>query len=56
MKLATDYYNTVTEPDRILMEEIFTDLFLNYIDPNINPSNDYSILPMAWKPVQDEIV
>ena len=56
MKLATDYYNTVTEPDRILMEEIFTDLFTNYIDPNINPSNDFSILPMTWQPVQDEPV
>src|SRR3989304_1680589 len=56
MKLATDYYNTVTDPDRILMEEIFTELFSNYVDLNINPSNDFSILPMTWQPVQDEPV
>lgn len=39
------YYNSITEPDRIFMEELFTELFTNFSE-NINPTNTYKILSL----------
>lgn len=39
------YYNSMTEPDRILFEEVFTEIFKRFKE-NINPSNNYSIIPI----------
>ncbi len=39
---SMDYYNSLTEPDRILLEEVFSEIFKRYKD-KINPSNSYRI-------------
>ena len=49
MKEATDYYNSITQDDRIVFEEIFTKLFSIWHDKNVNPSGDYSIIEVEAK-------
>jgi hypothetical protein len=44
---AFDYYNGITSDDRLVVEEILTEIFTNYYY-NICPSNDYSILPLKY--------
>lgn len=39
------YYNSLTEPDRIFFEELFTEIFTNFNEP-INPSGSYKITPL----------
>jgi len=45
---AFDYYNTITADERLIVEEILTLIFSNWFT-NINPSNDYSILPLRYR-------
>jgi hypothetical protein len=48
---AFDYYNGVTSDDRLIIEEILTELFSNY-HYDICPSKDFSILPLKYsKPI-----
>lgn len=47
LKDAYDYYNLVTSDERIMFEEIFTLLFNKFFTP-INPTFDYSILPLNY--------
>lgn len=42
---ATDFYNTITADDRLIIEEILKMVFSNFYY-KICPSNDYSILPL----------
>ena len=44
---AFDYYNGITSDDRLVVEEILTEIFSNFYY-NICPSNDYSILPLKY--------
>jgi len=44
---AFDYYNGVTSDDRLVIEEILTELFSNY-HYDICPSKDFSILPLKY--------
>lgn len=44
---AFDYYNGVTSDDRLIVEEILTELFSNYYY-DICPSKDFSILPLKY--------
>ena len=44
---AFDYYNGVTSDDRLIIEEILTELFSNY-HYDICPSKDFSILPLKY--------
>lgn len=39
------YYNSFTEPDRILLEEVFTELFANFKE-QVNPTGNYKIRPL----------
>lgn len=39
------YYNSFTEPDRILFEEVFQEIFSKFKE-NINPQGDYTTLPL----------
>lgn len=39
------YYNSFTEPDRMLMTEVFTEIFSKYKD-QINNSSNYEIIPI----------
>lgn len=48
-KDATDAYNAVTTSERIFFEEIFTKLFSIWHDKNVNPSGDFSIIPIQAK-------
>ena len=49
---AFDYYNGVTSDDRLVIEEILTEIFTNYYY-DICPSNDYSLLPLKYpKPIE----
>lgn len=42
---ATDFYNSITSYDRLIIEEILKDIFSNF-HFNICPSEDYSLLPL----------
>lgn len=42
---AKEFYNDVTADDRLILEEIFTEIFPKWATP-INPSGDYSITPV----------
>ena len=48
-KGATDFYNSVTEGERIMFEEIFKTIFTFWHDKTANPSDDYSIIPIEVK-------
>ena len=45
---ASDFYNGVTESDRMLLAESFAELFSNSAEV-LNPSGDYSLLPLVFK-------
>lgn len=48
---ATEYYNSITADDRLQIEEILQDIFASWHE-TINPSGDYSIIPLKYqKPV-----
>ena len=48
---AFDYYNAITSDERLVIEETFKELFNNWFAP-INPSNDYSLIPLKYaKPI-----
>lgn len=49
IKDAYAFYNEQTLDERNLMEEIFEEIFSLYKD-NINPSGDYSIIPLEFNP------
>jgi len=42
---SQEYYNSVTEPDRILFEEVFREIFSKFKE-NINPTDNYRISPI----------
>lgn len=42
---ATAYYNGITADDRLVIEEIYREVFTRFHDKSINPSGDYSIIP-----------
>lgn len=44
---AFNYYNAMTSDERILLEQGFKTVFSDFIMP-INPSNDYSIIPLTY--------
>jgi hypothetical protein len=51
---ATDYYNSLTSYDRLVVEESMKEIFA-YFHQNINPSGDYSILPLKVdKPIEQQ--
>jgi hypothetical protein len=51
---ATDYYNSLTSYDRLVVEEAMKEVF-SYFHENINPSGDYSILPLkVEKPIEPQ--
>lgn len=45
---ATMYFNLMTTEERILLESVFKKIGKNF-HQNINPSNDYSIIPIEFK-------
>lgn len=45
---AYNFYNSITEPERRTVERLFKQIFFNYHDKNINPTNDYSIIPLKY--------
>ncbi len=51
---ATLFYNTVTADKRMIFEEVFTELFKYWHQPNANPDNDFSITPLTFG--QDSIL
>lgn len=51
---SQQYYNSFTEPDRMLMTEVFTEIFSRYKDP-INPSGNYEIIPIQTLVANPEV-
>ena len=45
---AYNFYNSITEPERRIIERCFKKIFSNYYDKSINPSNDFSIIPLKY--------
>lgn len=52
IKDATAYYNGITADERLVIEEVFKMIFSKF-HKNINPTNDYSIIPFK-APVSDK--
>jgi len=44
---AKVYYDEVTYSDRLVFEECFTKLFKNWYNADVNPSGNYSIIPVS---------
>ncbi len=51
---AYDFYNSYTEDDRIQMEEVYRDVFSRW-STNINPSGNYSIIPLSFGTTNNNI-
>jgi hypothetical protein len=49
---AYSYYNNITQDDRLIIEEIFRDIFSRFSQA-INPTNDYTILWLNYRTSQD---
>ena len=47
LKEAVQFYNSVTEDDRILFEELFTELCKDFTT-ELNPEADFSVIPIAY--------
>lgn len=45
---AYNFYNSITDPERRIIERVFKKIFANYYDQSINPTNDFSILPLKY--------
>ncbi|HJY63760.1 MAG TPA: hypothetical protein VJ455_06365 [Ignavibacteria bacterium] len=45
IKDATAYYNAITYHERLIIEEIFTEIFTNFY-PKVNTTGNYSIIPL----------
>lgn len=53
---AFDYYNAITSDERLVIEEVMKMIFSNW-HYDINPSNDYSIIPLKYnKPIESGYV
>lgn len=48
MKNAYAFYNAITEPERIVMERVFTELFSYWHNEKINATNDYTVQPLEF--------
>ncbi len=44
---AFNYYNAMTSDERILIEQSFKSIFSHFAE-NINPTNDYSLIPLTY--------
>lgn len=49
MRNSYDFYNSITEPERMTVSEAFKSLFSLWHDPSINPDLDYDILPKEYR-------
>lgn len=49
---ASNYYNEITSHDRLIVEEILKDVFEGW-SFDINPSDDYSIMPLKYNKAID---
>lgn len=47
LQQAKVYYDEVTYSDRLIFEENFIKLFANWHDMNVNPTKNYSIIPVS---------
>ena len=44
---SKEYFNELTDDERRIISEVLEEVFSNWIEEDINPSGDYSILPLA---------
>lgn len=51
---ATLYFNTITSDDRMIFEEVFTELFKHWHIENANADDDFAIMPVKFG--QDSIL
>lgn len=49
MRNAYDFYNAVTESERMVVEQAFKRIFDHWHDAEINPEQDYEILPKVYR-------
>lgn len=49
MQNAYEFYNSITESERQVMERVFERVFIRWHDTAINPDRDYSILPKEYR-------
>lgn len=49
MRNAYDFYNAVTESERMVVEQVFRRIFDHWHDKGINPEREYEILPKVYR-------
>lgn len=49
MRNAYDFYNSVTESERMAVQQVFKRIFDHWHDYNVNPGKDYEILPKVYR-------
>lgn len=49
MKNAYDFYNSITETERMVVSSVFRTIFSLWHDPAINPDGNYDILPKEYQ-------
>ena len=49
MKNAYDFYNSIIEDERMVLSQQFEKIFSHWFDKNINPDNNYDILPRVYR-------
>ena len=49
MRNAYDFYNSITEDERMTISQQFAKIFSHWYDPGINPDNNYDILPRVYR-------
>jgi hypothetical protein len=53
---AREFYDSITYKSRLLFEQLFERIFSNFHDKSINPSGDYSIIPISETIVESSII
>lgn len=49
MQNAYDFYNSITENERMVIERVFAQVFSRWHDPSINTERNYSIIPKEYR-------
>lgn len=55
LKEAFSYYNSITSDERLILEEVFEMIFSRWHVDGVNPTNDFSIIPLSAPKVSSQI-
>jgi hypothetical protein len=55
LKEAFSYYNSITSDERLIIEEVFEIIFSRWHVQDVNPTNDFSIIPLTSPKITSQI-